>query len=179
MLRLKIVKAEGFDEEESVFVATDVLVLELEHSLLSLSKWESKWQIPFLSTNQKTDEQVLDYVRMMSSGTEISDETFAMFTAANYTEINDYINTEMTATRFKARQDKPNHEIVTAELIYYWMIALEIPFECQFWHLSRLLALIKVCNIKNQPAKKMNRAEAALERQRLNDLRRKESGSKG
>jgi hypothetical protein len=179
VLRLNIVTAEGFDEVTNQFVETEVVVLELEHSLLSLSKWESKWEIPFLSTNNKTDEQVLDYIRMMFSGDEFPEKAWAKFTPGDFDQINSYINAKMSATFFNEKQNTKSREIITAELIYYWMIALGIPFECQGWHLNRLLTLIKVCNIKNSPQKKMSRAEAGMQARALNEQRRKETGSKG
>lgn len=179
MLRLNIVTVEGFDEATSQFVETETVVLNLEHSLLSLSKWESKWEIPFLGTNTKTDEQVLDYVRAMFSGEEFPEEVFSKFTPGDFDRINVYINAKMSATFFNEKQEAKSREIITAELIYYWMIALGIPFECQGWHLNRLLTLIKVCNIKNSPQKKMTRAEAGAQARELNEQRRKELGSKG
>jgi hypothetical protein len=179
MLRLTVTTVEGYDDSSSTFVASESVVIELEHSLLSLSKWESRWEIPFLGSESKTDEQTLDYVRCMFSGDEFPEELFSKLTQANYEEINEYINAPMSATTFNDNQNSASREVVTAELIYYWMIALGIPFECQEWHLNRLLTLVKVCNIKNAPAKKMTASAATAERQRLNELRRKETGSKG
>ena len=177
MLRLKIVKAEGFDEATNQFVEIDALTLELEHSLLSLSKWESKWEIPFLGSQDKTAEQTLDYIRMMFSGDEFPEAWLQEFSAGNFEEINNYVNAKMTATTFREMRHEPNREVVTAELIYYWMIALGIPFECEKWHLNRLLTLVKVCNIKNAPKEK-GKVNAA-DRRSLNELRRKELGTRG
>ena len=179
MLRLKIVKAEGFDETTNRFVETEALVLELEHSLLSLSKWESKWEIPFLSTQDKTTEQVLDYIRMMFSGDEFPEGLLEKFSGENFEEINAYINAKMTATTINEMKSAPSREIVTAELIYYWMIALGIPFECQEWHLERLLTLIKVCNIKNAPPDQKSGKASAADRRAINEQRRKELGTRG
>ena len=179
MLRLKVVTSEGFDESLGKFVEGDYVVLELEHSLASVSKWESKWEIPFLGTDKKTTEQVLDYVRMMFSGTEFPEEIVQYFSKKNYDDINEYINAKMTATTFRETKQSANREIVTSELIYYWMIALGIPFECESWHLNKLLTLIKVCNIKNQKPTKMTKQDMAAEQRRLNDERRQAMRSKG
>jgi hypothetical protein len=179
MLRLKVVTAEGYDETIGKFVEGDYVVLELEHSLASVSKWESKWEIPFLGSDKKTNEQVLDYVRMMFSGDQFPEELVSFFTKKNYDDINAYINAKMTATTFREMKQPASKEIVTSELVYYWMIALGIPFECEHWHLNRLLTLIKVCNIKNQKQTKMSRQEQMAEQRKLNDERRRATGSKG
>ena len=179
MLRLKVTTEEGYDEFLSEFVESEAVVLELEHSLVSLSKWESKWEIPFLGSQEKTDEQVLDYIRMMFSGDDFPEKVFGKFAPADFEKINTYINARMSATWFGEKEDTAGREIVTAELIYYWMIALGIPFECQEWHLNRLLTLVKVCNIKNSPAKKLSSAELAKRNRDLNEQRRRETGSKG
>lgn len=178
MLQLAVMTVEGFNEATNEFVAAESETVELEHSLVSLSKWESKWELPFLSNEKKTDEQVLDYVKMMSSA-PLSEELLSKFTPEIYTAINNYINSKMTATWFSNQQEQSSTEIVTSELIYYWMIALGIPFECQHWHLNRLLTLIKVCNLKNAPPKKMSRAEMQQRNRDLNAQRRAELGTKG
>lgn len=179
MLQLKIATAEAYDEVDGKFTESEYFVLELEHSLRSVSKWEQKWEAPFLHSGQKTDEQILDYIRMMYLGAVFPEHVMASLTKEHYDKINAYINAKMTATWFREERQRPNPEIVTNELIYYWMISLGIPFECEDWHLNRLLTLIKVCNLKNQPKKKMSPAEAMAEQRRLNDLRRQQTGSKG
>lgn len=184
MLRLKVVTAEGFDDDSQKFVDASSVVLELEHSLLSVSKWESKWEIPFLSDEPKTDEQTRDYVHMMNSSGEIPPEVFMHMNASNFGDINTYINAKMSATTFREIRQPKNNEVVTSELIYYWMISLGIPFECEKWHLNRLIALIKICNIKNASESKdktdngMPKTSAA-ERRAMNEQRRREMGSSG
>lgn len=170
---------EGFDDRTSEFVESDVIIIELEHSLVSLSKWESKWEAPFLSTESKTEEQVLDYIRMMNFRGDFPEEALPKFRAEDFDEINTYINARMSATWFSDRKAARSREVVTAELIYYWMIALGIPFECQDWHLNRLLTLVKVCNLKNAPKTKMTAAESASRNRELNAQRRQATGSKG
>ena len=178
MLQIEVVTAEGFDDTTSEFVAAETVVLRLEHSLLSLSKWESKWEIPFLDTSDKTNDQVLDYIRMMCLD-EFPEGIFQKFTNKHFETINTYINAKMTATTVRDTPSRGAREIITAELIYYWMIALGIPFACQEWHLNKLLMLVKVCNLKNAPKEKMNRGEMLRRNKELNDQRRRESGSKG
>lgn len=179
MLQLTIVTEEGYDEVASKFVASDTTVLRLEHSLVSLSKWESEWELPFLGDGEKTVEQTQDYIRKMNLGEEFPENLFHSFKDSDYAAIDKYINAKMTATWFSEAQDPPSRETVTAELIYYWMISLDIPFDCQNWHLNRLLTLIKVCNLKNAPKKKMNFADIARRRSELNEQRRREMGSRG
>jgi len=178
MLRLKVVTAENFNEVAQQFVPAKTEMLELEHSLVSLSKWESKWEIPFLDNEKKTDEQVLDYVRMMYLGGDFPEEIIQKLTEKHYSEINGYINAKMTATWFSEESAQPSHDIITAELIYYWMIALGIPFDCQEWHLNRLLTLVKVCNLKNDPKGK-HRSETAAERRQRNEQMKAKLGTKG
>lgn len=183
MLQIIVVINEAFDEKTSEFIDAETIVLDLEHSLVSLSKWESKWEIPFLAskdkTNAWTDDQTLDYIKMMNLRAEFPTELFTHFSAENFNAIDEYINARMSASRIPKQHNLPTGEVVTAELIYYWMIALSIPFECQTWHLNRLLKLIEVCNVKNAPPKKMGRGELAQRNRELNEQRRKETGSKG
>ena len=180
MLTITVPAFEMWDEKNEKFVNIKECTLQLEHSLISLSKWESKWCKPFLFTKEKTEEETLDYVRCMTLTSRVSPEVYYGLTSENIKAINRYIEAPMTATCFGAdRNGRGNREIVTSELIYYWMIALNIPFECQKWHLNRLLTLIRVCNIKNQPAKKMSRRGIMSSNAALNAARRKQLGTNG
>jgi len=180
MLQITIPAVELWDERKQEFVTTKEQTLQLEHSLVSLSKWESKWCKPFLTKQEKNFEEILDYIKCMTITQNVDPEVYNYLTKENIEEINKYIEAPMTATYFSDdKTAKPSREQITAELIYYWMIALNIPFECQKWHLNRLLTLIKVCNIKNQPPKKRSRKEIMSRNAALNAARRKRLNTKG
>lgn len=169
-----------WDESKGEFVTSKEQKLVLEHSLVSLSKWESKWCKPFLSKQEKTTEETIDYIRCMTLTQNVAPEIYNFLTDDNIRDVNAYIEAPMTATWFSNNNTgKQNREQITAELVYYWMIALNIPFECQKWHLNRLLTLIRVCEVKNSPPKKMNRREILNRNAALNAARRKQLNSKG
>ena len=180
MLLIEVPIPEGWDEVKEEFVPAEVKILSLEHSLVSLSKWESKWNKPFLGKDEKTIEETLDYIKCMTLTKNVDPSVYEHLTSENVRQINEYIGAKMTATTFSQEPGgKKNSEIITSELIYYWMIALQIPFECQKWHLNRLLTLIRVCNIKNQPPKKMSRSEIMSRNAALNAARRKRLNTNG
>lgn len=180
MLQITIPPVELWDEAKEEFVHTKEQTLQLEHSLVSLSKWESRWEKSFLFTKDKTTEEVLDYIRCMTLTQNVKPETYYLLTPANIEEVENYIKAPMTATTFtEDKKGKPNREIVTAEIIYQWMIALGIPFECRKWHLNQLLTLIKVCTIKNDKPKKLSQREIMSQNAALNEARRKKLNSKG
>lgn len=181
MLQIAVpLSPEGWDEKKREFVEPKVQILQLEHSLVSLSKWESKWCRPFLSKPPATHEETLDYIKFMTLTKNVNPEVYEHITRANIQAINDYIDAPMTATTFsKDDNGKRNREIITAELLYYWMIAANIPFECQKWHLNRLITLIRVCSIKNAPSKKRGKRETANRYAAMNAARRKQFNSKG
>ena len=174
MLEITISKQEYFDENHCEFVYVPEQHLTLEHSLVSLSKWESKWHKPFLQEESKTIEESLDYIRCMTVNKNVNPLAYRGITPVLFKQINDYIDAPMTATWFSKEQSKGSKsEVITSELIYYWMIALQIPVEFEKWHLNRLITLIKVCNIKNAPPKKMSRREIMERNRRLNAARKK------
>lgn len=180
MLRIVIPAAEFYDESKSEFVSKKEQTLQLEHSLVSLSKWESKWEKAFLGKQEKTYEETLDYIRCMTVTKGVDPQVYNRLTDEHIQMINDYISKPMTATYISEDENKGlNREVVTAELIYYWMIAHNIPFECQKWHLNRLLMLIRVCNRKNQPPKKMGKKALMSRNASINAARRKRFNSKG
>lgn len=180
MLPIHIPATEQWDETKQEFVSTKEITLQLEHSLVSLQKWESKWHKAFLSKKEKTAEETIDYIKCMTITQNVSDDVYSCLTQENINEINAYIENPMTATYFSEQENnKSNRETVTAELIYYWMITLQIPIECKKWHLNQLLTLIRVCNIKNQPPKKMSRRDIMSRNAALNAARRKQMNSKG
>ena len=181
MLRIDVpITPEEWDSENEVFIEPKIQTLQLEHSLVSLSKWESKWCKPFYSQNTRTEEETRDYVRCMTITQNVDPDVYIKLTDQNMREVNEYINAPMTATWFNEQKSgKGRNEQITSELIYYWMISLNIPFDCQKWHLNRLLTLIRVCNAKNEPAKKMGRKEQFAQQRALNAARRKKYNTKG
>lgn len=179
MLKIVIPGIELYDEEKEEFITTKPQTLHLEHSLVSLAKWESKWNKPFLTKDNKTYEEIIDYIRCMTITQNVSEDTYRLLTSENIQQVIEYIELPMTATTFSNQKKTPSREVVTAEIIYYWMISLNIPFECQKWHLNRLLTLINVCNIKNQPQKKMSRKEIMSRNTALNAARRKQLNTRG
>lgn len=175
-----IVEPEQYDEKTGMFIDPKTRTLQLEHSLVSLSKWESKWHKPFLHSD-KTNEEIMDYVRCMTLTQNVTPDIYDKLSAKNINDIESYIDNSMTATTFSDEgPGKKNSEIVTSELIYYWMVAYQIPFDpCQKWHLNRLITLIRVCGVKNQPPKKMTKGEIMKRNAILNAQRRAKLNSKG
>ena len=156
MLELVIPSRELYDEIKEEFLIVDGQTLRLEHSLVSLSKWESKWCKPFLS-----------------------DEVYSCITQDHIDAVIKYIESPMTATTIRNTDKTAKKEIITSEIIYYWMVTYNIPFECQKWHLNRLLTLINVCSIKNSPPKKMPKSEILSRNRALNEARKKQYNTRG
>lgn len=173
MLKIVVGSRENYDESSSEFVSEGGTAIELEHSLLSLSKWESEFEKPFLGPTPKTSEEVIAYIQCMCLTENPPPGIFHNLSRENITQINDYIDAKMTATWFTEEPGAPkSREVVTAELVYYWMTAFTIPFECERWHLNRLFTLIRICNIKQEKPKTMSRTEIAARNRELNAKRK-------
>lgn len=180
MLTINLPNVELFDEQTLKFVEKKAVTFDIEHSLVSLAAWESKWEVPFLGEETKTTEQTIDYVRCMTLTPNISSDVYEHLPNSVLKQVNDYIVLKMTATWFlQTSRGFVKKSVITAEIIYYWMISLEIPFECQYWHLNRLLTLIQVCNEKNAPPKKTAPGDLLAQRKALNEKRKAEHKTTG
>lgn len=180
MLTIIIEEEEIFDEETATFDTVKGAVLNLEHSLISLSKWESKYQKPFLSFDKKSTREILGYIQMMIIDPAIDPTLIYRCSQEELVNIQEYIDSSQSATTFGQMPERRGpSEVITSELIYYWMTAFQIPFECQHWHLNRLFSLIRICNLKNAPEKKMSRNELAQRTRDLNAQRRAELNTSG
>ena len=180
MLRIIVPGTEYYNEEDEEFHTVGDFVLDLEHSLLSLSKWESKYQKPFLGNNEKTPEEILGYIEAMILNTEVPSDLFSRLSRENINSINSYIESKESATTFGTMPEtRGRGETITSELIYYWMVAYTISFECEKWHLNRLFSLIRICNMKNSPTKKMSKSELAQRNRDLNAQRKAQYNTSG
>lgn len=175
MLQIVVPGKEYWIDSKKEFIYTKEQTLCLEHSLVSISKWEAKWHKPFIYTFNKNinDNEIRDYVKCMTLTQNVDPNVYFSLSSENIKSIFEYINNPMTATTFRKENDKPSRELITSELIYCWMTQANIPFECQKWHLNRLLTLIRVCNIKNQPEKKRNSMEIISDYKYMNEERKK------
>lgn len=180
MLVLELGGREYFDEKESRFIQKKPTVVKLEHSLKAISKWESKWKKPFLSNKEVTREQTIDYIRCMEITNMVDPDIFNYVTPTQIEQVDAYIRDEMTATTINRRgPQRPSREIITSEVIYFWMIQHGIPPEYDKWHLNRLLTLIEVCIIKGGPQQKMGRKEQMAQQRALNAARQAKYKTKG
>jgi len=180
MLTITIPAVDHFDEIKNEFISSDEITLHLEHSLVSLSKWESVWNKPFLGPEDKSTEEAIGYVKAMTLTPDVPPSVYDRLTTEHFEQVSNYINEKMSATWFNERQSpRGRREIITSEVIYYWMIEANIPNEYETWHLNRLFTLIKVINNKRAPAKKMTPQQAAAERRALNEQRKAQMGTKG
>lgn len=182
MLQVVVPGVEFYDEVKNEFIELGEETLNLEHSLVAISKWESKHHRSFLAHKDKTNEEMMDYIKCMTIN-KVSQYVYQRLTKENFERIKEYIEDPMTATYINRVDTSTGpKDTVTAELIYYWMVALQIPFECQYWHLNRLMALIEVCNIKNKAASgtsKMSKGDIMRKNAALNAARRRQAGSRG
>lgn len=169
-----------YDQAANKFIITKDKTITIEHSLLSIAKWESKWHKPYLSREAKTQEELLDYIRCMTITQNVDPKVYYAIDTTTLKRIIQYIEDPNTATTIKRIDNRPSHRIITNEIIYYWMTALNIPFDpCEKWHFNHLMTLIEVCNIEQQPKKKMPKSEAARQRASLNAARKAKLGTRG
>lgn len=178
MLRIIVPGGEYYDENKGEFVYRKDQELQMEHSLISISKWEARWRVAYNKERQKTPEEILDYFRCMTIN-RVDPEVYDRLTEKNISDIIDYMNEPMTACYFNNDSPVKSKDTMTSEMIYYYMIVLGIPFECEKWHFNKLMALIEVCSIKNKPEKTMSRADLLRKNARLNAARKKAHHTKG
>jgi hypothetical protein len=181
MLELTFKTEEGFDASNKTFVPGREVTLKLQHSLVSLAKWESKWCKPFLGKDKNRKlEETMDYIRCMTITQNVDPSVYHNLPDDILKKVNNYIEAPMTGATIQSnRRTSPNREIITADIVYYWMVSLNIPMECQKWHLNRLLMLIRICNIKASKDNTMSKRDTMKSNQAQNAARRRESGSKG
>lgn len=183
MLRITIPGREYFDNSKQEFIYVKKQILDLEHSLVSISKWESKWKKPFFTKESKTTEEYVDYVRCMTLNSNVDPNVYNALDRRVIEKISKYIDDPMTATWFNDKKNDKGKgrrgQIVTSELIYYWMVSYQIPFECQKWHLNRLLTLIRICELKNEPSKMKKKKDIYAQYRELNVARKKNLGTNG
>ena len=190
MLRLKLKAREAWNSKTNEFVTFKETEICFEHSLVSISKWESRHKKPYLSTDEKTKEEIIDYLKCMTITQNVDPNIYELLSQDEMKQINDYITDQMSATWFNEKKAegaaprRPNKEVITSELIYYWMVSYNIPMECQKWHLNRLLTLIRICNVKEaqqngKGAGKMSKRDILSQNRALNAARRQKFNSKG
>lgn len=180
MLEIHVVGTELYDENKNQFYLIPDQTIELEHSLLSISKWESKWKKPFLEEKNMTPEESADYIRCMTVNENVDPMAYYLISREDFERINEYMEDTHTATTFSNMQNsKASKQIITSEIVYYWMFSLNIPKECERWHFNRLITLIEIFGIKNQPQKKMSKREIMQSNKALNEARKKRLHTKG
>lgn len=172
MLEITVPKTNLFDEKNGKFIYVESETLSLEHSLIAISKWEAKYCKPFFGRDRKTNEEVLEYIKCMTVNKVKNPLIYSCLSTESLTEISNYIESKQSATWFSENKNGSPREVITSELIYYWMIACNIPFECQKWHINRLLTLVRVCQMKQQDPKKMSQSDMLRQRAKLNAERK-------
>lgn len=181
MLQIEIPYQEFYNEATGEFDHIEPCTLNLEHSLISLSKWESKWKKAFLSETGFSRAELIDYVKCMTLNQKVDPKVYQTLTMAQIDKVREYISDPHTATTvYDTRKNNrySKNEKITSEVIYYQMIALGIPFECEKWHLNRLMMLIRICAIKGTNLQ-MSQAELFAQNRQLNAARRAAMNSRG
>lgn len=179
MLKIVVPGVEFYDEKKNEFIELGEETLILEHSLVALSKWESKYKRSFLAHKDKTVDEMIYYLKCMTIN-DVSEYVYERLTKENIKQIKEYIEDKMSASCINHFDTSIGpKDTITSDLIYYWMVALQIPFECQYWHLNRLMTLIEICNVKNRPPKKMSKHDIMKRNKSLNEARRAKLNSKG
>ena len=178
---ITVPEQEFFNSETNEFYTIKPTTFKIEHSLVAIAKWESKWHVAFLDENvEKTPEMMLDYIKCMTISQNVNPEVYNHLPPSVIKEINDYIGDPMTATVFSDNGKGVNRgEFVTNELVYYWMVASNIPLECEKWHFNRLMTLIRICGEKNKDPKKMNRRDILNRNRALNEARKRAHKTRG
>lgn len=180
MLTITVGATDVYDEPSGKFSIQGGIELQLEHSLVSVSKWESKFEKPFLGKGEKTWEETLAYIQYMVLTPNPPEDFLEKLSKENLETIHAYIDRKMTATWFSDQPGAPrSREVITSELVYYWMTVFNIPFECENWHLNRLFTLIRICNVKQAKPKKMSRGEIMQRNRELNAQRKAQLGTRG
>ena len=180
MLEITVPGVELYDESTGSLFTVQGQTITLEHSLLSISKWESKWHKPFLNNSGLTLDETIDYLKCMTITKNVDPLLYTALTQQNVLEVNNYIEDSMTATTIREPEGKgKSRRIVTSELIYAWMFALRIPKECERWHINRLLMLIRVMDIEQQPKKKMRKKDVMKQNAALNAARKRKMNTRG
>lgn len=180
MLSLRVDDTQFYDEKLEKFITVKGQTLQLEHSLVSISKWEAKYKKPFLNREKKSPEETLDYIRFMTITQNVNPLIYSALTNEQVIKVNNYIDDPMTATTIAKVEGKGGSaRVITSEEIYYQMVAYQIPWEAQKWHFNRLLMLLRVCDEKNKPKKKIRKSDLARRNRSLNAARRAKSGSHG
>lgn len=182
MLNLVIPESEWFDSNTNKFIYYPETKLQMEHSLIAISKWEAKWKKPFLRKEQRTTEEFIDYLRCMTINQNVDPKIYYRLGKKEIDIIQQYIDDPHSATTFSNfKENKPGKkEVITSELIYYWMVSAQIPFECEKWHLSNLMNLLRIADIKSGgKSNKMPKADTYKQYRALNEARRAKHHSKG
>lgn len=181
MLRITIPPVEFYDEANNRFISSKGQTIDLEHSLISISKWESKYHKPFILRipTPRTYAESIDYIKCMALTRNVDPTIYYGLTGENIRQINEYMDDPMTAVWISKSNNSTTGEEITSELIYYWMICYKIPFECQKWHINKLLALIHLCHVKTTPPKKLSPTELAMRNSAINNERRRRLNTSG